>query len=290
VENHPDVKELNAANTRGIDDIRALTQEAKFKPQRGNLRIIILDEAQQLTPQATQALLKPLEAPPAHTVYIVCTMEVDKVHPALIGRCNRIDLARITRDQLAVRLSAIAKAESHKIPADVVEKIADLSGGQVRDSIQILDAVIQTIDGAGKVTDKVLGEALASVEVTDDKVAAKVLLGIYLGNRKVVHGALLDAQDYFQLANKLMYLNTYMLDTLYVEKHPQVWHTQQNRGFKKLCVDKGCKPNATSILLVQNALLSLKQELGAFALPERHLMTARLCALALSVKQTADTK
>ncbi len=296
IENHPDIKELNVANTRGIDDVRSLINEARFKPQLGKYRIVLLDEIQNWTPQAAQSMLKPLENPPLNTVYILCTMEIDKVLPALVGRCNRLELSRIGKSDVVKRLETIAKAEGIKyLKTSHLEAIAESTGGQVRNAIQALEGVCQYVEGlekkptAEKLDELIQKHVVNTTELNDDKVAIRLLLGLYFGNPKIVHDSLLNANDYIQLANKLIYFNLYLLDTIFVGKHQNIWHTAANLTFKKAVVSKlDIMENPAYIkilVMLQDKLTSLRSEMQNFSVQERSLMSGRLGMLAYEVKK-----
>jgi len=295
---HPDVKEINAAEARGIDDVRKIISEARYKPQFGKYRFVIVDEAQQLTPQAAQALLKPLEEPPANTIYLICTMEPDKILPAIRGRCNKFELNRIGKDDITSRLQVIAKKEKASfISEKAAGLIAEASGGQVRDAVTILESVIQFVEGqdvkVDKLSDekleKLLSKAMSSLlEVTDDMVAAKVLLSVYKGSVKSLHAAILDANDYNSLISKMAYLSLYLLDARNAPDNKGVWHTANNRKFLAICKEKveGFDDSSfdTLLLSVLDRLNEIKVTMGTFLANDRAIFTAKFGLLATQVK------
>lgn len=301
---HPDVKEINAAEARGIDEVRRIISEAKFKPQYGKYRFVIIDEAQQLTPQASQALLKPLEEPPANTIYLICSMEADKLLPAIRGRCNKFELDRLSKDAVAARLQVIAKKEKISfISEKAAGLIAEASGGQVRDAVTLLEGVVQYVEGqdvkveklSGEKLEKLLTSAVSSLlDVTDDMVAAKVLLSIYKGSIKSLHSAILDANDYNSLVNKMTYLNLYLLDARLSADHKGVWHTPSNKKFLNVVsskVDNYSEDSFTSCLVsVLNSLNDIKTTMGTFLANDRAIFSAKLGSLALQVKSRSSKK
>ena len=113
INSHPDIKEMNAGEARGIDDIRALIDHARYKP-RHNFRIIIVDECQGLTPQAFNALLKPTEDPPGHTIWIFCSTNPEKIPSTLLDRCTIFNLRIPQREEIAKRLTVICEKEGEK--------------------------------------------------------------------------------------------------------------------------------------------------------------------------------
>ena len=301
---HPDIKEVNAAEARGIDEVRRIISEAKYKPQFGKYRFVIVDEFQQATPQAAQALLKPLEEPPANTIYIICTMEPDKVHQAIVGRCNLIELSRLGKDEITKRLVDIAKAEKASfISEKTAAKIAESSGGQVRNAVTSLESVIQFVEGqegspekmSEEKLDKVITKALSSLlELTDDMVAIKVLLSIYNGSVKSLHTAILDANDFNSLINKMAYLNLYLLDARFASDHKGVWHTANNRKFMSIVKEKVKiydKPGFENLLLlVLDKINEVKTTMGTFLANDRAIFTAKLGLIAVQVKTKYQDK
>ncbi len=295
-ENNIDVKELNGGEARGIDDVRDLISGANFMPAFGKYRFIIIDEMQQLTPQAQQCLLKPLEEPPSHTVYIICSMEPDKILPAIVGRCSRFQLHLPEQEEIAARLRKIAKREGvDYISKEAATDIAATTGGQVRDAVSLLEAVIQHVEGAetNKKTDfdaLVKKAILKSGDVADELVAMKILLSVYLGNAKSVHEAILDATNFNSLIQKMTYMNLFMLDVSFAPDHKRVFYTALNRKFLDNCKGKldDLKKMGTTFVRVQKALNQIKMDLGTFLATDRAVFSANLLELALDIKITSD--
>ena len=107
-----DVVEMDAASNRGIDDIRSIIDEVNFTPAKGKYRVYIIDEVHMLTVDAFNALLKTLEEPPSHAVFILATTEVHKLLPTILSRCQRFDFRRIAPDDIAKRLKYVAQQEN----------------------------------------------------------------------------------------------------------------------------------------------------------------------------------
>ncbi len=289
-EENPDIKELNGGEARGIDDVRDLISDANFMPSRGKYRFIIIDEAQQLTSQAAQCLLKPMEEPPSHTIYVICSMEPEKLLPALVGRCSTFQLQRPDREQIAARIQKIAKKEKVEyITEKAATRIAEASGGQVRDAVALLESVIQYVEGTGKTKDleKLVKEAItASAEVADDLVAMKVLLSVYVGNPSSTHAAILDANNYNSLIQKLTYLNLFLLDSIFASGHSKVFYTSANRKFLDTCKSKldDLESKAPVFVKVQQELNNIKLDMGTFLATDRAIFSARLASLAYEIK------
>lgn len=134
-----DVIEIDAASNRGIDEIRDIREKVKFMPAGGGTKIYIIDEVHMLTPEAFNALLKMLEEPPAHVVFILATTEPHKVLQTILSRCQRFDFRRLKTDELAGRLREIAKAEGIDIDDESVALISKQARGGMRDAVSTLD-------------------------------------------------------------------------------------------------------------------------------------------------------
>ncbi len=136
---HPDVFELDAASNRGIDDVRAIQDAAKFFPIKGKYKFFIVDEVHMLTQQAFNALLKILEKPPAYLIFILATTNPEKIPATIVSRCQRFPLQRIKIAEIINSIKQIAKEEKIKIDNDSLFLIAKLGDGALRDAQGIFD-------------------------------------------------------------------------------------------------------------------------------------------------------
>jgi DNA polymerase-3 subunit gamma/tau len=134
-----DMIEIDAASNRGIDEIRDLREKVKFAPTEAAYKVFIIDEVHMLTKEAFNALLKTLEEPPSHAVFILATTEINKVPATIISRCQRHDFKRIKIADLIARLTEIKNSEKITISDDALETIAETSEGGLRDAISLLD-------------------------------------------------------------------------------------------------------------------------------------------------------
>lgn len=134
-----DVYEMDAASNRGVDNIREIRDEVVYTPSGCTYKVYIIDEAHMLTEQAFNALLKTLEEPPSHALFVLATTEPHKIPPTVLSRCQRFDFKRIGVDEIADRLTRIAKAENIPATADALELVAELGDGSMRDALSILD-------------------------------------------------------------------------------------------------------------------------------------------------------
>jgi len=139
---HPDIFELDAASNRGIDDVRAIQDAAKFFPLKAKYKFFIVDEVHMLTPQAFNAMLKILEEPPEYLIFILATTNPEKIPPTIISRCQRFALHRININEIIGKLKEVAKAEKIKIDGESLFRIAKLGDGALRDALGIFDLAV----------------------------------------------------------------------------------------------------------------------------------------------------
>ncbi|MBQ2932060.1 MAG: DNA polymerase III subunit gamma/tau [Clostridia bacterium] len=137
-----DVYEMDAASNSGIDNIREIREEVVYAPTNSRFKVYIIDEAHMLTTEAFNALLKTLEEPPAHVIFILATTEAHKIPATILSRCQRFDFKRIGIDDIERRLSKIVRSEDIKITADALELVAELADGSMRDGLSILDQCV----------------------------------------------------------------------------------------------------------------------------------------------------
>ena len=136
-----DIIEIDAASNNGVDEVRDIKEAIKFLPTEGKYKVYIIDEVHMLTTAAFNALLKTLEEPPAHVIFILATTEIHKIPATILSRCQRFEFKNLSQDQLIDRLRYIAKEENLVIEDEAIEKIATLAKGGLRDAISILDQV-----------------------------------------------------------------------------------------------------------------------------------------------------
>ena len=134
-----DVVEIDAASNNGVDNIRDLREEVNYTPTRGKYRVYIIDEVHMLSTGAFNALLKTLEEPPAHVIFILATTEVHKLPATILSRCQRFDFKRIQPETMAVRLQQVAELEGMELAPDAATLIARIADGALRDGLSILD-------------------------------------------------------------------------------------------------------------------------------------------------------
>ncbi|MBI5026346.1 MAG: DNA polymerase III subunit gamma/tau [Nitrospirae bacterium] len=144
-----DVFEIDGASNNSVDDIRELREAVKYAPSSGRYRIYIIDEVHMLSESAFNALLKTLEEPPGHVVFIFATTAPKKIPATILSRCQHLAFHRIPKGIIKDRLSKIAEAEDIKIKQEAIEMIARASDGSMRDALTILDQAVSFSNDIG---------------------------------------------------------------------------------------------------------------------------------------------
>lgn len=139
---HPDVIEIDAASNNGVDEVRDLVEKVKYSPIKGRYKVYIIDEVHMMTPGAFNALLKTLEEPPAHVIFILATTDPHKVIPTILSRCQRYDFAKVSDADIYVRIAEILKKEKITYEERAIQWIISLADGGVRDALSLLDQII----------------------------------------------------------------------------------------------------------------------------------------------------
>lgn len=274
---HPDVTELNAADSRSIDDVRNLIAQAKNMPTIGKKRFIIIDEAQQLPTLSQQALLKPLEEPPKDTVWIICTMTPEKVLPAVAKRCTRLQVKPVEPAVLVKRLAMIAKREGVDFKAieggaQVLKTIADFANGGVRDAISYLEPILYSLQ-AGETVDakSVLDSFLSSPEAELDKQAVNVLIGVLKPDLKMLLKETQGSDNIRGILNKLRWLIDYLLSNS-VGKAKYVPYS--GRLFAKESKAYDLKVSLSTLISLQSLLVDVEWRLNSISIEERVVFTS----------------
>ncbi len=208
-----DIVEIDAASNTGVDNIRELRETARLSPLKGNFKVYIIDEVHMLSQGAFNALLKILEEPPAHIIFILATTEIHKVPETIISRCQRFDFSKFDIEEIIGKLSIIAKKEKITIEADALELIAISAEGGMRDAESFLEQII-TLEKNAITSEKVaniLGisstQSVESLtELVFDKKTAQALL---LVNKIYKDGYNLEflAKSWLEYLRKVMLLS-----------------------------------------------------------------------------------
>ncbi len=163
---HPDVYELDAASRTGVDNVREeIIGSVNYAPVRGSYKVYIIDEVHMLSPAAFNALLKTLEEPPAHVVFILCTTDPQKILETILSRCQRFDFHRISNEDIEARLRYVCEQEGFGFDEEALQIVARHARGGMRDALSTLEQLSVFGDGAIRVADaqSLLGEASGTV-------------------------------------------------------------------------------------------------------------------------------
>lgn len=277
----PDYNEINVGDNSGVDFIRELAENTRFRPSVSPYRIFVLDEVQALSTQARNALLKVLEEPPAHTIFILCSMEGDAIHKALKTRCMNFQLELPDEDQVAERLQKIAKKEKIEwVNSKVAKKIALASGKSIRRAVTILEelSLNETINSkkAEKI-DKYISKIIDHSSDSNDKICANILAAIYKGepNDAYEHACNVNTSELSSVL-QMLYQNKYLIDRVVVPKHPKTAHW----GMNKTLSNAVGKQNLDDVIHVQKSLVILRQHFASAAVPVGVLLPTKAYELA----------
>ncbi|HPI39724.1 MAG TPA: DNA polymerase III subunit gamma/tau [Pseudobdellovibrionaceae bacterium] len=208
--NHIDVIEIDGASNNGVDSIRELREGVAFMPSQGKYKVYIIDEVHMLSNSAFNALLKTLEEPPGHVIFVLATTEVHKIPATILSRCQRFDFRRIPIKQIVERLGKITKAEGISATEEALWLIAKQGDGSMRDSQSLLDQVMNFCDG------ELTQEKLVSVlGLTDRSLLLRSLQHIVDRNKaeifKVLNGLHLSGFDPDLLVREVLELVRHLL-------------------------------------------------------------------------------
>lgn len=214
-----DVIEIDAASNNGVDEIRELRDKVKYLPGYVKYKVYIIDEVHMLSQGAFNALLKTLEEPPAHVIFILCTTELQKVLPTIQSRCQRFDFKAISTTDIIMKLKEIISKENIDIEEDAIKQIATYAEGGLRDAISLLDQVyafnpekisledVNQICGAVSMHTQI---ELAKALINFDSTKAIALLNDLISQGKEVKKITLNLIEFFR--DTLMYNNLQQLD------------------------------------------------------------------------------
>lgn len=193
-----DVIELDAASNRGIDEIREIRERVRFMPAQAKRKVYIIDEAHMLTQQASNAFLKTLEEPPAHSMFILCTTEAHGILPTIASRCQRMEFRRIAGATIAGKLTEIARDEEYNISEAAIEVIASESEGSLRDAENWLERVCQTGEDEVRPDDVSRAMGIESQPETTELTEA-LIQGDMTGAIRIINEAVWSGRDATQL-------------------------------------------------------------------------------------------
>lgn len=276
---HPDLHELNMAESRGIDDVRSLINSSKSMPTVGDNRIFIVDEIHACTPQAFQAFLKPLEEPPTRTMWILCTTNPEKMPSTILGRCHKFNVKRIEPQQLVNRLSRISRREGVDMKTreggpEILRLIADLANGRMRDAISLLEKALFAIASGQEFDSKTLMTTfLATAESDLEKASANLLVAMLSGNLKAMLTVVRVAANPRGLLSKTRWLLMYLIDNAIGQAKYAPYNAKL---FTKLAQTAGLKVNLLSVVRLQYVLLEMESKFNSMSVDENVVMLSML--------------
>jgi DNA polymerase-3 subunit gamma/tau len=192
-----DVVEIDAASNNGVDNVREIREEVVYSPARSQYKVYIIDEVHMLSTGAFNALLKTLEEPPAHVIFILATTEPHKIPATILSRCQRFDFKRITTDDIAVRLKQVIGDEGIKVDDQGLRLIARVSEGSMRDALSILDQCIafngdcikyeDIVTVLGVVDHSFMFDIAQSIADKNANQAVKLIDRLIMDGRDIVH-------------------------------------------------------------------------------------------------------
>ncbi len=184
-----DVIEIDAASNTGVENIRDLRERIKYAPSFGRYKVYIIDEAHMLSTSAFNALLKTLEEPPPHVVFVLATTEPRKIPPTVLSRCQHLSFKRIQHSKIRERLEFISKSDGINISNSAIELVARAADGSMRDSLTILDQVLSFSD---EITESDVKDLLG---FTDVEILSNLLAAVIDGDRKMIIGLISQLID-----------------------------------------------------------------------------------------------
>ena len=265
-----DVVEIDAASNNGVDEIRDIRDKVKYLPSEGKYKVYIIDEVHMLSTGAFNALLKTLEEPPAHAIFILATTEPHKIPATILSRCQRFDFRGVGNKEIISRINFIAKEENIKIADEAIELIAECAEGGMRDALSLLDEAISfagdmvkatdvyqvsgavnldnMLDVAECILDKDSGKVLTALEkiidlgkeipkICNDLISFYRDMLIYKNNQKG-EKALYNNKDFIKLAKKTSNQKIYFYLNVLNEAQNNMKFTNQKRTYLELALVK----------------------------------------------------
>ncbi len=254
--NNSDIIEIDAASNNGVDEIRELRNKVNLVPSYGKYKVYIIDEVHMLTPGAFNALLKTLEEPPAHIIFILATTDPHKIPETILSRCQRLDFKKISDESIIKRLSEISKKENIDIEEEALKEIARLSDGGMRDSIGMLDQAIAYSDG--KITVKDIHDINGTLTAKD---LSELITSIINSNIKDVLIKLdnynVKGKNFVKLTEEII---TFMRNILLYKNASDYFKTINNNVdlYEEISKNVSTKKILEYIQILNNSLLEMK--------------------------------
>ena len=276
---HPDIAEINMAEARGIDDVRALIQSSRNMPTIGENRIFIIDEVHAMTTQAAQAFLKPLEEPPSRTLWLLATTNPEKLPTTILGRCHRFDVRRIEPSVLVRRLYRIARREGTDFKTvadgmDILKFIADLADGRMRDSVNLLEKALFALASDSTLDKNSLLQSFLRTSDSDlEKASAHLVASVLSNDLKGMLKQVRGSQNARGILSKTRWLIQFLID----DAVGLAKYTPYNaRLFAKISKDQSVKVNLSALVRFQYLLLEIESKFNLMSLDENVIMLSML--------------
>ena len=193
--NELDIIEIDAASNNGVEEIREIRNNVKLMPASGKYKVYIIDEVHMLSTSAFNALLKTLEEPPEHVIFILATTEIHKIPETVLSRCQKFDFKNIPEKQIIERIKKILEIEQKNLPIEVIELIAKISNGGLRDAINLTDQIISinedniTLDSVynliGSVPEETIFNLILAIKNKDIKKGLDLISELYKSGKNL---------------------------------------------------------------------------------------------------------
>lgn len=255
-----DVVEIDAASNRGIDEIRELKEGARLTPAYSNRKIFIIDEVHQLTKEAFNALLKILEEPPAHVMFILATTEYDKLPPTIVSRTQRFAFKRASMMAIINKLKKIVTEEKININDEAVEVIASAAEGSFRDAESLLEQVSTMEDNEITLmeTEKILGKAGA---MKTEMIADRIIMQDLAGALETLSLINTEGYNLSQLTKDLIHYLRRVLIVAYDPKMSEIFKDEVTFDTAKKIITHSEKCDKEKIITALKALISAHGEI-----------------------------
>ena len=274
-----DIVELDAASNNGVDDVRILREQIAFTPSRLKYRVYIIDEVHMLSIQAFNALLKTLEEPPEHAIFILATTEVHKLPATILSRCQRFDFKRIDPEKIASRINYIAEKEGFKITSGAANLIAAAADGGMRDALSILDLCVSA---SKDITEDTVTEVCGmSGQEYLNKLSDSIIRGDASTALTLIDSLYNNSVDIQRLANEL---SSHMRDIMIVktvssDKKPVICTKNQMQIYKEKAAAFDIKDIMRCLNMLSECVSSMQNanRRGLFEMTVIKMCTPALC-------------
>ncbi len=282
-----DILEIDGASNNGVDEIRELREKARFSPSVCRYKVYIIDEVHMLTTAAFNALLKTLEEPPKHVIFILATTEVHKIPATILSRCQRFDFKNIEVKDIVSKLDEIIKAENLKIDKEATLAIAENAEGALRDALSLLDQTISFADEnitaadvhkvAGSVSHVVLGKMIKAITEKDTNQVMTILeqlldegkeitrivtdLIIALRDILLVKNTKMEVEKYLDISDQVETRKIYFYLDLLNNLQQDVKYTNQKRAYVELALIKMMNHDVLTQINHEAEIQELKRQL-----------------------------